>query len=227
MDLQMPEMDGFAATAAIREMEKLRGGHLPILAMTARAMKGDRECCLEAGMDGYVAKPVNPKDLLAAINELLSNLPEAAAPAGVQFPENYDMNSSEAQTSASKSDSMPGDSPAIDFGALLQRVEDDTTLLEEMINLYLDSSPRLLAEIESGIQRGDAATVQRAAHALKGALQNLSAGPSARSVLELETMGRSGDLQLAERTICELKSELDRLQAELRNWSRESKEATV
>ena len=71
MDLQMPEMDGFAATAAIRELEKTTGRHLPIVAMTARAMKGDRECCLAAGMDGYVAKPVNPKELLATIESLL------------------------------------------------------------------------------------------------------------------------------------------------------------
>ncbi len=71
MDLQMPEMDGFAATAAIREREAATGGHLPIVAMTARAMKGDRECCLEAGMDGYVSKPVNPQELMAVIESLV------------------------------------------------------------------------------------------------------------------------------------------------------------
>jgi CheY-like chemotaxis protein len=70
MDVQMPEMGGFEATAAIREQERGTGRHQPILAMTAHAMKGDRERCLEAGMDGYVSKPIQPKELLQAINAL-------------------------------------------------------------------------------------------------------------------------------------------------------------
>ncbi len=78
MDLQMPEMDGFAATSAIRALEKVTGAHLPIVAMTARAMKGDRECCLQAGMDGYVAKPINPKELIATIEGLVHKTPSDA-----------------------------------------------------------------------------------------------------------------------------------------------------
>ena len=113
-------------------------------------------------------------------------------------------------------------SPAVDFDALLERVENDTTLLEDMIGLYLDSSPRLLTEIESGVQRQDAQAIQRAAHALKGALQNLSAGPSAETALALEKMGRAGDLKSADCTLVELKGELDRLQAELQSWSKET-----
>ena len=70
MDVQMPEMDGFEATAAIREIEKATGDHLPIIAMTARAMKGDRERCLAAGMDGYVAKPIQSQELFAQIEKL-------------------------------------------------------------------------------------------------------------------------------------------------------------
>jgi CheY-like chemotaxis protein len=72
MDVQMPEMDGFAATAAIRQREANRGGHLPIVALTANAMQGDRERCLEAGMDGYVAKPFEPNVLLREMAEVLS-----------------------------------------------------------------------------------------------------------------------------------------------------------
>ena len=90
MDLQMPEMDGFAATAAIRELEQTTGRHLPIVAMTARAMKGDRECCLQAGMDGYVSKPINPKELLATIESLVCQTPNdghAIGKSGIDYHE--------------------------------------------------------------------------------------------------------------------------------------------
>ncbi|MBZ5578166.1 MAG: response regulator [Acidobacteriia bacterium] len=71
MDVQMPEMDGFEATAAIRKIEKARGGHIPVIAMTAHAMKGDRDRCLAAGMDGYVAKPIHAAELFQAIGALI------------------------------------------------------------------------------------------------------------------------------------------------------------
>ena len=112
------------------------------------------------------------------------------------------------------------DPKIIDFAALLARVENDMTLLEEMVELYLDSSPRLVTEIESGLGKGESETVQRAAHALKGALQNLSATSCAEVALRLEKLGRSGDLEGAGPTLSELKIELDRLQAELHRWEK-------
>jgi two-component system, sensor histidine kinase and response regulator len=72
MDVQMPEMDGFEATAAIREREKRAGGHVPIIAMTAHAMKGDEARCLAAGMDGYVSKPFHVEEVVAAIDRVLT-----------------------------------------------------------------------------------------------------------------------------------------------------------
>jgi two-component system, sensor histidine kinase and response regulator len=78
MDAQMPEMDGFQATAAIREREKLTGGHLRIIALTAHAMAGDRDRCLAAGMDHYVTKPIQPVQLFKAIEELMSITPPSA-----------------------------------------------------------------------------------------------------------------------------------------------------
>ena len=74
MDVQMPEMDGYAATGAIREWEKSQGRHIPIIAMTANAMKGDRELCLEIGMDGYVAKPINQKEVQDAMQQVMLDL---------------------------------------------------------------------------------------------------------------------------------------------------------
>jgi two-component system sensor histidine kinase/response regulator len=79
MDIQMPGMDGFEATAAIREKEKLTGGHVPIIAMTAHALKGDQERCLAAGMDGYVSKPIRTSELFSTIESLLANRDSAAA----------------------------------------------------------------------------------------------------------------------------------------------------
>jgi CheY-like chemotaxis protein len=73
MDVQMPEMDGFEATAAIREKEKIEGGHLPIIAMTAHTMKGDRERCLQSGMDGYVLKPIQSKEFFTTIEEVITS----------------------------------------------------------------------------------------------------------------------------------------------------------
>jgi CheY-like chemotaxis protein len=73
MDIQMPGMDGFEATAAIREKEKRTGGHIPIVAMTAHALKGDQERCIAAGMDGYVSKPIRTSELFSAIENLLKN----------------------------------------------------------------------------------------------------------------------------------------------------------
>jgi two-component system, sensor histidine kinase and response regulator len=228
MDLQMPEMDGFAATAAIRELEQTTKRHLPIVAMTARAMKGDRECCLEAGMDGYLAKPINPKELLSTVETLAATSTNGAPAATMQQPKPSQSelipqaNSiSQMNESISKSKSNELEVPAaLKLNELLERVENDTKLLEEMIELYLDTSPRLVGEIESGIRQQNALTVQRAAHALKGALQNLSAGPSAKAALELEMLGRSGDISTVGPVLDELKTQMKRLQLELSQWSK-------
>jgi signal transduction histidine kinase/CheY-like chemotaxis protein/HPt (histidine-containing phosphotransfer) domain-containing protein len=268
MDLQMPEMDGFAATSAIREQEKTTGAHLPIVAMTARAMKGDRECCLEAGMDGYVAKPVNPKELLSTIESLVptDDAQDACKSSGANgapsenngsasadgpltssngeqptpsVRESASVNYSNAASSLPKiesnghpkcgvtqpqnqaaEDSAAVDlslSTVIDFQSLMERVEDDTVLVEEMIELYLGSSPRLVEEIEQGVGKRDAEAIHRAAHALKGALQNLSAEASAQAARKLEMMGRMDDLEGAEHSLAELKDELERLQWALNN----------
>jgi CheY-like chemotaxis protein len=76
MDVQMPEMDGLEATAAIRTMEAATGAHVPIIALTAHAMKGDREICIAAGMDEYLSKPINPKQLFALIELLTGAMPD-------------------------------------------------------------------------------------------------------------------------------------------------------
>jgi CheY-like chemotaxis protein len=218
MDLQMPEMDGFAATAAIRALEKASGRHLPIVAMTARAMKGDRECCLAAGMDGYISKPVNPKQLLAIVDTLSVSRSTELEPArgqdGASDRAQSDLNPSRPSTDTVET------LPVVDFDSLMERVENDTALLDEMLELYQETSPRLLSDIESGVQTGDANMVRHAAHSLKGALQNLSATAGARAAMNLEKMAATGACDGSEESLLELKRQLHRLQGALNDWSR-------
>jgi two-component system sensor histidine kinase/response regulator len=171
MDIQMPEMDGMEATAAIREREKGSGGHVPILAMTAHAMRGDKERCLASGMDGYVSKPIHPPDLFAEIERCL------AAPGRNQtMPENI-----------SEAEAVPGAEALIDRVALLERVEGDRELLAEMVHLFQEDAPRLLAAMREALARGDMALLERSAHSLKGAAANLSAKSASAAAQRLES----------------------------------------
>lgn len=187
MDVQMPEMDGFAATAAIREREKETGQHIPIIAMTAHAMKGDRERCLEAGMDGYVAKPVQAQELEEAIAAL------------VRIPAESDKNE-----------------PAVlDPVAALDRVQGDRELLEEIIGLFFGNYPSQLAELHEAIRRRDPQSLQSVAHAIKGSVGNFGAHAAVEVAQRLETMGREGDLATAEAVCTELEEALARLKPAL------------
>ena len=190
--------------------------------MTARAMSGDREWCLAVGMDGYIAKPVNPKELLATIeSQVRKPIADDRTPsANGKLSAAGGQSETSGSPRADKNQPLPASAEpaAIDFAELLARVEDDSSLLEELIELYRESSPRLLSELEAGVEGRDAQLVQRAAHTLKGALQNLSAASGAQAALQLETLGRSGNLDSAEQSLSELKRELDRLQAELTRW---------
>jgi two-component system sensor histidine kinase/response regulator len=217
MDVQMPEMDGFAATAAIREQERSTGKHLPIVAMTARAMKGDREACFAAGMDGYVAKPLHSQQLFDVIDRVLKG-PSPAA--GRDSNASGYRSTSNADTPMTAEDS-DRELPVIDFDSLLERVEQDSSLMAEMIELYLQTASQLLAELEMGVRRQEPAAVQKAAHALKGALRNLSAAPSAQAAMQLEADAELGSLDSAEKNLEVLRREMLRLQQELAHWSKE------
>jgi CheY-like chemotaxis protein/HPt (histidine-containing phosphotransfer) domain-containing protein len=173
MDLEMPEMSGFEATAAIRSREQRRGGHIPILALTAHAMKGDRERCLAAGMDGYVAKPVQPRELYQAIAKLV---PNAAV--------------------AEKETNPP---PVIqDRGEALSHVGGDLKILHELTEVFLQDYPRMIEEAIDGLCAGDAAKVKRMAHSIKGAVSILGGKAAFEAALRLETIARHGDLSEAE-----------------------------
>ena len=173
MDIQMPEVDGLEATRDIRAYEMTFGRHTPIIAMTAHALKGDRERCEEAGMDGYVSKPVHASVLAAEIARVMpDHAPHGpatahahAAPAGTE----------------------------IDEPALLARVGGNRVLLGEVIDLFLHDYPECMAEMRQALARHDLPAVLRAAHTLKGSAASMAARNVHLAAYALERIGKTGD----------------------------------
>jgi CheY-like chemotaxis protein len=194
MDVQMPEMGGFEATAAIRLREKEGGRHVPIIAMTAHAMKGDRERCLEAGMDGYVSKPIQARQLWQAIEELLP---------------------SEARTEANAA-MVEREGRAFDRAAALAHLGGDADLLGELAELFLADCPRLLADVNAAVAAGNATKIKIAAHTLKGSAAHFGAGSAVEAAQHLETVAGQGKLAEAREAATRLEAELQRFEPELR-----------
>ncbi|MGD9022846.1 MAG: response regulator, partial [Deltaproteobacteria bacterium] len=158
MDVQMPEMDGFEATGLIREKEKVDGEHVPIIAMTAHAMQGDREKCLAAGMDDYISKPIRPEDLLSVIDKTLNALTK-----------NKD---------SGRGDSKEVEVPAedvFDVSEAMKAVSGDKGLFEEIAALFAQSAADNMGKIRQGIAARNAIAVEEAAHSLKGSVANFGA----------------------------------------------------
>ncbi len=199
MDVQMPIMDGFEATKLVREREEVGGSHVPIVAMTAHAMKGDRDRCLEAGMDGYVSKPIDPQELFDTIESLCSR-----------------------EETQEKPLITPSRGPRIlDRTKILDRVGGDAELLKEIAHLFVEDSPRLLAEIRAAIPRGDAETVRNSAHTLKGSVGNFAAEAASQAAFKLEAMGRNQDLTGAQEAMLELEREIELVVGELVSLTQE------
>jgi signal transduction histidine kinase/CheY-like chemotaxis protein/HPt (histidine-containing phosphotransfer) domain-containing protein len=190
MDVQMPGMDGLEATGLIRTREREIGeGHLPIIAMTAHAMKGDERRCLDAGMDAYVAKPVQRHDLLLAIAQALSGAQPAAT-----------------------LEAAPAD---LDRDLILERLDGDEALLRELIDLHLREAPVLSAQIGACLAAGDARGVSRAAHTLKGMAANFHARAVVDTARRLEESATAGDLAPAPTLLAQLHLDLALLAEEL------------
>ena len=189
MDIQMPRMDGLEATQIIRAREQGTPVHLPMVAMTAHAMQGDRERCLAAGMDGYVTKPLRPTELFEVIESLTAPVPlPLAAPMALPIaPEVFDR------------------------ATLWARVDGDADLLCEIVDLFLADCPDRLAELRDALTRQDTSGLARAAHRFKGALGNISANTALTAVRQLETLAHAGDLQGVTTALARLEEELVRL----------------
>jgi CheY-like chemotaxis protein/HPt (histidine-containing phosphotransfer) domain-containing protein len=194
MDVQMPEMDGFEATRIIRERELDSGGHVPIVAMTAHAMKGDRERCLEVGMDGYVSKPLHPTELFKAV-ESLGNV----SAAGGRI------------TSRRKPDGVP----TFDMAAALDITGGDVALMREIIAVFVEEYPVLLKAFRDGVAHRDAANIQRIAHSLRGAVGAFGPTEAQDLAEQLETMAQNQKLAGAEEALRQLERALDELRVAL------------
>jgi response regulator RpfG family c-di-GMP phosphodiesterase len=174
MDVEMPEMDGLEATAVIRVQEKKTDKHVPIIAMTAHAMKGDRERCLEAGMDDYVAKPIRAQQLFQTLQSVLG-APADAVPAAAEG--------------------------GIDWNQVLHALDNDRELVHCVVDTVLEEAPRLLQTVREAIANADAEAIRTAAHALKGAIHNLGLSPAYTCAFQLEQMGESGDVKNAHKAL--------------------------
>ena len=202
MDVQMPEMNGFEATLAIREQEARSGRRTPIVAVTARAMEGDREQCYEAGMDDYVSKPIHFDQLFEVVSRVIGpeEKPSAAGP-------ELDLTPS--------GDGAPVATPAIDQASLLAVLDGDDELLGEILTLFNASYHRDVESIRSAATVGNAQGMALAAHKLKGAVGNLCARNAFSMLEKLETMGRAETLDGALDLINTLETELERVASEL------------
>jgi two-component system sensor histidine kinase/response regulator len=189
MDIQMPEMDGMKATAAIRLMEQTSGKHLPIIAMTAHAMSGDREGCLNAGMDGYISKPIRTQDLYAEIERCLPGI----------LLETADIRSNFAPLET------------IDRAMLLARVEGDHKLFVELIQLFLEDAPRMIAAMRRACEEEAMDALAKSAHSMKGAAGSLAAETTAEAAAQLERYAVAGDVDRARESLATLEAMIGRL----------------
>jgi two-component system sensor histidine kinase/response regulator len=202
MDVQMPLMDGFEATRAIRSgATKAPDPRIPIIAMTAHAMKGDRERCLEAGMDDYISKPIAPQALAEALEKWAAPVPErssaAAAPAG-------------------KAAGPPSAVlPIFDRPALLARLMGDEELVKEIIAGFLSDMPLQISALRGSIDDADAGAAGSRAHAIKGAAANVGGLALSAAAGDMEKLGQAGRLREAAELLPELERRFDLLQARM------------
>lgn len=230
MDVQMPEMDGLEATRKIRKLESegalvhLGIERIPIVAMTAHAMKGDRERCLDAGMDGYVSKPIRVAGLAREIRRVLRLEVDShtAHPANTppELPDQAEAHGSPAAESA-KDESMTeasGQQGLINWGAALSATGGDVPLLKDVIGAFLQECPLHLRQLEEAIQASDAPTVKRLGHTIKGAMRTFGADQARMPAEQIEQSGNNGDLSVASEHLPTLKGLLEHVFAELQAY---------
>jgi CheY-like chemotaxis protein len=197
MDVQMPEMDGLAATGQIRALEKQTRKHVPIVAMTAHAMKGDKERCLEAGMDNYVSKPIRRKELSAVIEAIIQQfLAPGEAVDGTNGKEESAME-------------------VFDKDGLLEECDGDLEYISRMLQMFDNDIRERMVRLQKAVDAGDCDAMMREAHAVKGGAGNFFATAAFETAQQLETMGRNKQCQGAQATLQLLQKNLQQLRSAL------------
>jgi PAS domain S-box-containing protein len=190
MDVQMPNLNGLETAQAIRIEEQQSKNHIPIIAMTAHAIKGDRERCLEAGMDEYVSKPIDSEILFNAIEKLTRDLGKPGTTEDI--------------------------STALDQELLLKAFDGDWDFLKEVVDVFLSDYPSLIDDLRRAHKHGDSDTLMRAAHSLKGMLKNFQAEPAAEVAFELEKKGKADTFDGVPEAIENLAGQITQLDQALR-----------
>ena len=228
MDLQMPVLGGEEATAQIRVAEQGTRRHLPVVAMTAHALKGDRERCLAAGMDDYIAKPIRARQLFEVVERYAPGgaatveEPAASSDATEPMPSGGTINEPAVPLpNALDLEPEGNNSPAFDVVAALAAVGGDCGLLKEIVALFRADAPGWLGELADALAAGDTARLRRIAHTLKNSAGYFGAGSTYALALELEERGRNNDLAGAESIRERLVAEVARLDPALEQFERE------
>ena len=240
MDMQMPHMSGLEATAIIRQQEVTSGRHIPIIALTASVLKGDRERCLASGMDDYLTKPVNRNELFAALARI--SIAERPEPAAVDS-DTIDLDEPVPVPAVANGQSTAASDPrcedtlimpktqsslvsatltwettapsVIDRKTLWKRLDGDRELLRELLEGYRGCCPEVVAELREGVTRQDPKLVQRAAHQLKGMVSSLAATHAFTTARDLERSGQASDFTQAPDILAKLEAALQEVDAEL------------
>ena len=196
MDVQMPTMDGFETTAAIRKMEEKTEVHIPIIAMTAHAMKGDREKCLKFGMDDYVSKPMKAEELYGAIARVMGHL--------------------------KRTEEKESLSSSVDLSKAMEAVDGDKELLKELVGDFLSEYPAQLDELQGFIEKSDFKQIEQKAHSFKGAVGNFGVKKAYELAHELEILGKESRLEGAPDLFRKLEEQMNQVKGffSMPSWDR-------
>jgi CheY-like chemotaxis protein len=203
----MPEMDGLEATRVIRDPQSaVRNHHVPIIAMTANAMQGDRRECLDAGMDDYVSKPIA---LLGLADALDTWLPKDKAAATEHAPAAPEPRAAVAAQETAQEHAREPETPVFDTAGLLVRVMDDEDLARVGVEAFLDDIPRQMHALQESLDAGDVAVTERQAHTIKGASANVGAERLRAVASEMEQAAKARDLGAVQARMADLERQFE------------------